>query len=105
MNGGRDRASRGGMPESMSRRHDRVWYVSPARFRIRRHEGAKRFEARPGPRSRLGSAQRALTPCGRTILGTGKMVGDEGTSVNVPFGATERTFKPFAVGGDVNDPP
>ena len=47
-----------------------------------------------------------LTPCGRTTPGvTGRIVGDEGTSVNVPSGATERTFRPFAVGGDVDDPP
>ena len=32
-------------------------------------------------------------------------VGEEGTSVNVPSGATLRTFKPFAEGGEVNDPP
>jgi hypothetical protein len=38
-------------------------------------------------------------------LGTGRMVGEEGTSVNVPSGATLRTVRPFAVGGDVNDPP
>ncbi len=39
------------------------------------------------------------------MLGTGKIVGDDGTSVKVPSGATLSTFSPLAVGGDVNDPP
>lgn len=49
--------------------------------------------------------QRALTPCGRTPTGTGRMVGEVGTSSNVPSGATLKTFRPFAEAGDVNEPP
>ena len=71
---------------------------------MRRLGGGFALPRRPeiGLRKRLLGA---ATPCGRTMLGTGRMVGEEGTSVNVPSAATLRTFRPLAVAGDVNDPP
>ena len=94
--------------------------VSPPQAPRRRALEPRRVPAsasgsrRPGPARRASSPlrsgsdrgfadQKARIPCGRTSAGTGRTVGDDGTSDSVPSAPTRKTWIALAIGVELAD--